>query len=128
MAQVRQPQQEGGADAAGGADVAPAFGVRSGEQGAGAAGYGAGSGRPEVMLAYVKHQWSLGNRRDAFARLQSLVGELGCVVLPPETYPSTDPPRFFRFLRPLFLVFVVVVPVVVSPASAAAEGDVNIIP
>ncbi|ACO68161.1 target of rapamycin kinase [Micromonas commoda] len=40
-------------------------------------GYGAGSGRPEVMLAYVKHQWSLGNRRDAFARLQSLVGELG---------------------------------------------------
>ena len=40
-------------------------------------GYGAGSGRPEVMLAYVKHQWWLGNRRDAFARLQSLVGELG---------------------------------------------------
>jgi FKBP12-rapamycin complex-associated protein len=29
------------------------------------------------MLAYVKHQWSLGNRRDAFTRLQSLVGELG---------------------------------------------------
>jgi hypothetical protein len=28
------------------------------------------------MLAYVKHQWALGNRRDAFARLQSLVGEL----------------------------------------------------
>ena len=40
-------------------------------------GYGAGSGRPEVMLAYVKHQWSLGNRRDAFARLQSLVGSSG---------------------------------------------------
>jgi FKBP12-rapamycin complex-associated protein len=42
----------------------------------GGAGYGAGSGRPDVMLAYVKHQWALGNRRDAFARLQSLVGEL----------------------------------------------------
>jgi FKBP12-rapamycin complex-associated protein len=28
------------------------------------------------MLAYVKHQWALGNKRDAFARLQSLVGEL----------------------------------------------------
>ena len=42
----------------------------------GSPGYGAGSGQPDVMLAYVKHQWSLGNRRDAFARLQSLVGEL----------------------------------------------------
>ena len=42
----------------------------------GSQGYGAGSGRPDVMLAYVKHQWALGNRRDAFARLQSLVGEL----------------------------------------------------
>jgi hypothetical protein len=42
----------------------------------GAPGYGAGSGQPNVMLAYVKHQWALGNRRDAFARLQSLVGEL----------------------------------------------------
>lgn len=91
-------------------------------------GYGAGSGRPEVMLAYVKHQWSLGNRRDAFARLQSLVGELGCVILPPETYPSTDPPRFFRFLRPLFLVFVVVVTRRCLAGFAAAEGDVNIIP
>lgn len=91
-------------------------------------GYGAGSGRPEVMLAYVKHQWSLGNRRDAFARLQSLVGELGCVILPPETYPSTDPPRFFRFLRPLFPVFVVVVTRRCLAGFAAAEGDVNIIP
>ena len=45
----------------------------------GSPGYGAGSGRPDVMLAYVKHQWVLGNRRDAFARLQSLVGELGYV-------------------------------------------------
>jgi FKBP12-rapamycin complex-associated protein len=42
----------------------------------GTGGYGAGSGRPDVMLAYVKHQWALGNRRDAFSRLQSLVGEL----------------------------------------------------
>ena len=42
----------------------------------GSPGYGAGSGQPDVMLAYVKHQWALGNRRDAFARLQSLVGEL----------------------------------------------------
>ena len=42
----------------------------------GSPGYGAGSGQPNVMLAYVKHQWALGNRRDAFARLQSLVGEL----------------------------------------------------
>ena len=45
----------------------------------GSPGYGAGSGQPNVMLAYVKHQWALGNRRDAFARLQSLVGELRCV-------------------------------------------------
>lgn len=42
----------------------------------GSPGYGAGSGQPDVMLAYVKHQWALGNKRDAFARLQSLVGEL----------------------------------------------------
>ena len=45
----------------------------------GSPGYGAGSGQPDVMLAYVKHQWALGNRRDAFARLHSLVGELRCV-------------------------------------------------
>jgi len=43
-----------------------------------APGYGAGSGRAEVMLAYVKHQWALGHRRDAFGRLQSLAAELRC--------------------------------------------------
>ena len=91
-------------------------------------GYGAGSGRPEVMLAYVKHQWSLGNRRDAFARLQSLVGELGCVILPPETYPSTDPRDSFDSFALFFLVFVVVVTRRCLAGFAAAEGDVNIIP
>ena len=86
-------------------------------------GYGAGSGRPEVMLAYVKHQWSLGNRRDAFARLQSLVGELGCVVLPPETHPSTEFPAMIFFLPVSFDSFALFFPssssfpVGVSPAS-----------
>ncbi|KAK3265868.1 hypothetical protein CYMTET_25476 [Cymbomonas tetramitiformis] len=42
-------------------------------------GYGAGSGAPHVMLAYLKHQWASNDtalRRDALARLQSLICEL----------------------------------------------------
>jgi FKBP12-rapamycin complex-associated protein len=43
------------------------------------AGYGAGSGAPNVMLAYLKYLWTTGDtamRHEAFARIQSLVGEL----------------------------------------------------
>lgn len=31
-------------------------------------GYGAGSGAPAVMLAYAKHLWATGERREALAR------------------------------------------------------------
>ena len=63
----------------------------------GTGGYGAGSGRPDVMLAYVKHQWALGNRRDAFSRLQSLVGEL--------RYEEQGRPGFLSLLLPVFSFF-----------------------
>ena len=63
----------------------------------GTGGYGAGSGRPDVMLAYVKHQWALGNRRDAFSRLQSLVGEL--------RYEEDGRPGFPSLLLPVFSFF-----------------------
>jgi len=33
-------------------------------------GYGAGSGAPPVMLAFVKHLWATGSRQEALARLQ----------------------------------------------------------
>lgn len=67
----------------------------------GSPGYGAGSGQPDVMLAYVKHQWALGNRRDAFARLQSLVGELRYAV----TGLRTDLSRVFVFFSLRGFVF-----------------------
>lgn len=38
-------------------------------------GYGAGSGAPAVMLAFVKHLWATGGRQEALARLQ--VGAAG---------------------------------------------------
>jgi FKBP12-rapamycin complex-associated protein len=31
-------------------------------------GFGAGSGAPSVMLAYCKHLWNSGERREALAR------------------------------------------------------------
>lgn len=34
----------------------------------GEAGYGAGSGKPDVMFGFLKHVWSTGDRRDAFQR------------------------------------------------------------
>ena len=67
----------------------------------GSPGYGAGSGQPDVMLAYVKHQWALGNRRDAFARLQSLVGELRYAV----AGLRTDLSRVFVFFSLRGFVF-----------------------
>lgn len=42
----------------------------------GTPGYGAGSGRPKVMFAYVKHLWHTGQKKQAFMRLQSLAHEL----------------------------------------------------
>ena len=42
----------------------------------GKAGYGAGSGRPKVMFAFVKHLWHIGQKKQAFMRLQSLAHEL----------------------------------------------------
>lgn len=39
-------------------------------------GFGAGSGRPKVMFAFVKHLWHTGQKRQAFMRLQSLAHEL----------------------------------------------------
>jgi len=40
------------------------------------AGYGASSGAPDVMLAYLKHMWVTGEKSEAFQRLQFLVQEL----------------------------------------------------
>jgi hypothetical protein len=34
-------------------------------------GYGAGSGAPAVMLAYVKHLWATGDRKEALSRCES---------------------------------------------------------
>lgn len=31
-------------------------------------GYGAGSGKPDVMFGFLKHMWSTGDRHDAFQR------------------------------------------------------------
>jgi hypothetical protein len=36
-----------------------------------APGYGAGSGAPAVMLAFVKHLWATGSREEALLRLQA---------------------------------------------------------
>ncbi|XP_010557538.1 PREDICTED: serine/threonine-protein kinase TOR isoform X2 [Tarenaya hassleriana] len=50
-------------------------------------------GPPEVMLAYLKYQWSLGEeqkRREAFSKLQSLASELSSAQhTQPETLAST---------------------------------------
>jgi hypothetical protein len=35
---------------------------------AGQPGFGAGSGAPSVMLAYCKHLWNSGERREALSR------------------------------------------------------------
>lgn len=40
----------------------------------GVPGYGAGSGAPHVMLAFLKHLWTQGQRTEAFNRIQDLVG------------------------------------------------------
>lgn len=42
----------------------------------GTPGFGAGSGAPTVMLAYLKHLWATGQKADAFSRLTELVSEL----------------------------------------------------
>lgn len=42
----------------------------------GAAGYGACSGNPAVMLGYLGHLWATGRRQEAFMRLQDLAVEL----------------------------------------------------
>ena len=92
----------------------------------GSPGYGAGSGRPDVMLAYVKHQWALGNRRDAFARLQSPSSENSgtatreCSVARNGNAHSPSPPRRLAsaLLGPPACLF----PFVSPPAR---ESDVN---
>lgn len=52
----------------------------------GAAGYGACSGNPVVMLGYLKHLWATGRRQEAFMRLQDLAAELQ------SSSQSPDPP------------------------------------
>eukprot|EP00798_Chlamydomonas_sp_ICE-L_P022753 gene22753-29921_t len=42
----------------------------------GTQGYGAGSGAPNVMLAFLKHSWVVGDRKEAFQRLKDMVTEL----------------------------------------------------
>ena len=32
------------------------------------AGYGAGSGKPDVMFGFLKHMWGIGDRVEAFHR------------------------------------------------------------
>eukprot|EP00198_Chlamydomonas_reinhardtii_P008241 XP_001697578.1 target of rapamycin, growth-regulatory PI3K-like protein kinase [Chlamydomonas reinhardtii] len=39
---------------------------------AGNPGYGAGSGAPHVMLAFLKHLWTQGNRTEAYNRIKDL--------------------------------------------------------
>jgi FKBP12-rapamycin complex-associated protein len=41
-------------------------------------GYGAGSGAPAVMLAYVKHLWATGDRKEALSRWACGCWLLGC--------------------------------------------------
>lgn len=36
-------------------------------------GYGAGSGAPHVMLAFLKHLWTQGQRTEAYSRIKDLV-------------------------------------------------------
>ncbi|KIY91810.1 FKBP12-rapamycin complex-associated protein [Monoraphidium neglectum] len=53
-------------------------------------GYGAGSGAPAVMLAFVKHLWSTGSRQEALGRLQDLVTEIASMA------PSEPPMPFIK--------------------------------
>ncbi|GIL87381.1 hypothetical protein Vretimale_1690 [Volvox reticuliferus] len=46
-------------------------------------GYGAGSGAPHVMLAFLKHLWTQGQRTEAFNRIHDLVSELEANAVPP---------------------------------------------
>ncbi|PNH00404.1 Serine/threonine-protein kinase TOR, partial [Tetrabaena socialis] len=49
----------------------------------GVAGYGAGSGAPHVMLAFLKHLWTQGQRGEAYSRIKDLVRELQANAVPP---------------------------------------------
>ncbi|KAG2491268.1 hypothetical protein HYH03_010473, partial [Edaphochlamys debaryana] len=49
----------------------------------GVPGYGAGSGAPHVMLAFLKHLWTQGQRTEAYARIKDLVRELQASAVPP---------------------------------------------
>ncbi|GFR45445.1 hypothetical protein Agub_g6841, partial [Astrephomene gubernaculifera] len=49
----------------------------------GAPGYGAGSGAPHVMLAFLKHLWTQGQRGEAYNRMKDLVRELQANAVPP---------------------------------------------
>ena len=82
---VRQPQREGGADAAGGATLLRLW-VRSGERAPGRRERG--SGRPEAARVHQAPVVVGAGRR--VRRLQSL-GELGCVVLPGDVSPTEFP-------------------------------------
>ncbi|GBF92738.1 hypothetical protein Rsub_05107 [Raphidocelis subcapitata] len=53
-----------------------------------APGYGAGSGAPAVMLAFVKHLWATGSRQESLSRLQDLVTEIAST-------PPSEPPMPF---------------------------------
>ncbi|MEW5302322.1 MAG: hypothetical protein WDW36_005122 [Sanguina aurantia] len=53
-------------------------------------GYGAGSGAPNVMLAYLKHIWMKGQRPSAYSRLKEMVVEIQS--LPEELPPPVIPP------------------------------------
>ncbi|MEW5308376.1 MAG: hypothetical protein WDW38_000344 [Sanguina aurantia] len=55
-----------------------------------APGYGAGSGAPNVMLAYLKHIWMKGQRPSAYSRLKEMVVEIQS--LPEELPPPVIPP------------------------------------
>ncbi|GLC61314.1 hypothetical protein PLESTB_001742500 [Pleodorina starrii] len=46
-------------------------------------GYGAGSGAPHVMLAFLKHLWTQGQRTEAYSRIKDLVRELQANAVPP---------------------------------------------
>nr|ABB13529.1 target of rapamycin kinase [Chlamydomonas reinhardtii] len=48
---------------------------------AGNPGYGAGSGAPHVMLAFLKHLWTQGNRTEAYNRIKDLASLNGRAFL-----------------------------------------------
>jgi hypothetical protein len=74
-------------------------------------GYGAGSGAPAVMLAYVKHLWATGARREALSRLTDLV------VKEVSAMPATPQP----FVRPDFAALAAA-----NAGTAAAGGSVGV--